>query len=272
MTASETGPTWLDRIEALAREHPDLPAITFTGEGGETLSWRDLAWRTAGIAEMFAARGVLVCLEVRQQRAACAGLQHRHLAHWHYAAGEWQRHCERLRHELWFRTLVPAARYLAPLLVLAIGLSAALEPHADLAPGLLTLVVAIFGIVVASLLLGPALQQFVRLSVRKRLDYEVYVGEPGVLEVWRNGGRVAAMEGHLYVAAGSAIERVEARGAEPSEIVFSVGQPRTWGVDHLEEHFLVPQGRLGEARDIARKLSRRPSPIAFGPGASFGPG
>jgi len=64
--------TWLDRIEELAREHPDLPAITVTGtgtgEGGETLSWRDLVWRTAGIARLFAERGV------RQRDTVCLRL------------------------------------------------------------------------------------------------------------------------------------------------------------------------------------------------------
>ena len=61
-------PTWLDRIEELAREHPELTAFTFTGGGGETLSWRDLSRRIAGIAQLFAARGVTqgstVCLRL----------------------------------------------------------------------------------------------------------------------------------------------------------------------------------------------------------------
>ena len=62
------GHTWLHRIEELARAHPEMTAITLTGEGGETLSWRDLAWRTAGIAQMFTAKGVkqgsTVCLRL----------------------------------------------------------------------------------------------------------------------------------------------------------------------------------------------------------------
>ncbi|MDG2004054.1 MAG: AMP-binding protein [Novosphingobium sp.] len=68
MAASEQCETWLDRIEALAREHPDLTAITITGDDGETLSWRDLTWRIAGIAQLFAERGVqqgsTVCLRL----------------------------------------------------------------------------------------------------------------------------------------------------------------------------------------------------------------
>ena len=68
MESSARKPTWLDRIEELAREHPELIAITITGDGGETLSWRDLARRIAGIAQLFAERGVkqgsTVCLRL----------------------------------------------------------------------------------------------------------------------------------------------------------------------------------------------------------------
>jgi bile acid-coenzyme A ligase len=50
--------TWLDRIDALAREHPELTALIVTGEAGERLSWRDLSQRSASVAKIFAERGV----------------------------------------------------------------------------------------------------------------------------------------------------------------------------------------------------------------------
>lgn len=64
--------TWLDRIDEIAREHPDITALVMAGKslaGGhrEVLTWRDLAWRSAGIAHLFAARGVtLGCTVVIQ--------------------------------------------------------------------------------------------------------------------------------------------------------------------------------------------------------------
>lgn len=68
MATSERGATWLDRIEELAREHPDLTAVTITGDRREVLSWRGLAWRTAGIANLFAELGMnqgsVVCLHL----------------------------------------------------------------------------------------------------------------------------------------------------------------------------------------------------------------
>lgn len=50
--------SWLDRLDELAVVHPDAPVLTMAGEYDETLSWRDLAWRTAGVAQSFAALGV----------------------------------------------------------------------------------------------------------------------------------------------------------------------------------------------------------------------
>lgn len=50
--------TWLDRIDEIAREHPDVPVLTMAGDRPETLTWRDLAWRSAGVARLFAAQGV----------------------------------------------------------------------------------------------------------------------------------------------------------------------------------------------------------------------
>ena len=185
------------------------------------------------VAAWFAAREILAQLEHRNQRAAIASLLQLHLAHWQYAADEWQAHCERVRRDLWFHVLLPVCRFLAPALVLAIALSAILEPHPDLAPGLVTTVVATIGLAAAWVLVGPPLREFVSQSLRRRLHYEVYVGEPGVLEVWRDGDHIEAMEGHLYAGTGEAIERVEAIGVEPAEIVFSVGRALPWGVLHL---------------------------------------
>ena len=60
--------TWIDLFEGYASEHPDTVAITLAGEDGETLSWRDLVWRSAGVARLFADRGVkqgdVVCIQL----------------------------------------------------------------------------------------------------------------------------------------------------------------------------------------------------------------
>jgi acyl-CoA synthetase (AMP-forming)/AMP-acid ligase II len=42
--------TWLHRIDELAIEHPDMVALVISGGRGESLTWRDLASRSAGIA------------------------------------------------------------------------------------------------------------------------------------------------------------------------------------------------------------------------------
>jgi bile acid-coenzyme A ligase len=59
--------TWLDRLDELAREHPEAVALRVVGPAEEQLSWGDLAGRSAGVARLFAARGVgpgrVVCIE-----------------------------------------------------------------------------------------------------------------------------------------------------------------------------------------------------------------
>ena len=65
---AERPKTWNDRLDELAREHPDLPVLTVAGEGGETLTWRELTWRSAGVAKAFAERGLgqgdTLCLQL----------------------------------------------------------------------------------------------------------------------------------------------------------------------------------------------------------------
>ena len=60
--------TWLDRIDELAAEHPDVAAMIVAGEPDERFTWRDLSRRSAGIARAFAARGLgqgkVLCLEL----------------------------------------------------------------------------------------------------------------------------------------------------------------------------------------------------------------
>lgn len=68
MEHEEQGRTWLDRIDELAREHPDAEALLFAGGPEERLSWHDIAWRSAGVARLFAGRGVgkgsVVCIRL----------------------------------------------------------------------------------------------------------------------------------------------------------------------------------------------------------------
>lgn len=209
------------------------------------------------VATWFFARGTLVHLERRRLRAMGAGLMTRHLAHWCYAPGEWRRYCEWLRCGLWFDYLRPAARYAGPALLLASALAVILEQRSGLAPGLATAIIAANSLAIACVLIGPFVREFVRLSRCQWLEYEIYVGQAGVLEVWRQGHRIHAMEEHLYNIAGGAIRHVEANGAAPAEIVFHVGRPGFAGVIHVEEHFPVPEGHLAEAREIARLLTHR---------------
>ena len=51
--------TWSTRIDELADEHPDEVALIVTGEAGGSLSWRELANRSAGVARLYAGRGVV---------------------------------------------------------------------------------------------------------------------------------------------------------------------------------------------------------------------
>jgi bile acid-coenzyme A ligase len=65
--------TWLTRVDELAAEHPDTVALLTTGADGEALTWRDLAWRSAGIARLFAERdvgqGTVVALQLPNSAA-----------------------------------------------------------------------------------------------------------------------------------------------------------------------------------------------------------
>ena len=60
--------TWIDRLDELAREHPGAPALVVAGKDGETFTWHDLTGRSAGLAWLFAARGVgkgsVVCIQL----------------------------------------------------------------------------------------------------------------------------------------------------------------------------------------------------------------
>ncbi len=51
--------TWTTRIDELADEHPDVTALIVTGPAGRSLSWRELADRSAGVARLFAGHGVI---------------------------------------------------------------------------------------------------------------------------------------------------------------------------------------------------------------------
>ncbi|MCB2074129.1 MAG: AMP-binding protein [Novosphingobium sp.] len=68
MDAAARKRTWIDLFEDLEREHPDVTALSLSGDGGETLSWRDLVRRSAGVSRLFADRGVkqgdVVCIQL----------------------------------------------------------------------------------------------------------------------------------------------------------------------------------------------------------------
>jgi bile acid-coenzyme A ligase len=51
--------TWSTRIDELADEHPDTTALIVTGAAGGSLSWRELANRSAGVARLFAGHGIV---------------------------------------------------------------------------------------------------------------------------------------------------------------------------------------------------------------------
>src|SRR5690606_26384518 len=140
------------------------------------------------------------------------------------------------------------------LLLLTGVLAAVFERRWGLASGVATAIVVATTFTIAAVIIGPTLRDYVRLTRLQRLDYEVYVGSDGVLEVWRDGNRVCSMEGHLYKAAGGIIRRVEAKDVNTGEIIFQVDQPSIGGVMRLEERFLVPDGHLAEADRLARRL------------------
>ncbi|MCB2079239.1 MAG: AMP-binding protein [Novosphingobium sp.] len=50
--------TWLDRVDELAAQHPNVEAVVIAGPAREAFTWNELSRRTAGIAREFARRGV----------------------------------------------------------------------------------------------------------------------------------------------------------------------------------------------------------------------
>lgn len=204
---------------------------------------------------IFATYGLLSRLGRRALRRASSTLLTDHLAHWRYPPGAWSGYCERLRRELWDGTLRPATRYLLPLLLLGVGLGFVAALRAGVGTGLAALLVGSIALLVTNLLLGSPLRSFVTLSQRRRFDYELYLGADGAVEVWYDAGGVRATEAHPFTVGGARIERVEAHGIDPAEIVFTLVRPLAYGFLYSEERFLVPAGRLAEARDIARQLS-----------------
>jgi hypothetical protein len=66
---------------------------------------------------------------------------------------------------------------------------------------------------------------------------------------------VRATEAQPFTAGGARIERVEAHGVDPIEIVVTLIRPLAYGFLHDEARFLVPPGQLAAARDLARRLT-----------------
>jgi hypothetical protein len=204
---------------------------------------------------IFATYGLLTRLGRRVLRRASTALLTDHLAHWRYPPGAWASYCEQLRRELWFGTLRPAARYLLPLLLVggAFGFAAALR--AGVGTGLAAVLVVAVALLVANVLIGAPLRSFFVLSQRRRFDYELYLGADGAIEVWYDASGVRATEAQPFTAGGARIERVEAHGVDPIEIVVTLIRPLAYGFIHDEERFLVPPGQLAAARDLARRLT-----------------
>lgn len=89
----ETTPlgSWLDRIDQLAREHPQVTALVMAGKSPasghrEVLSWHDLAWRSAGVAYLFAERGVTLGCTVAIQLPSSVPFVLAALAAWRLGA------------------------------------------------------------------------------------------------------------------------------------------------------------------------------------------
>lgn len=207
------------------------------------------------IAAMFAIYRVFVMLGQRALRAEGTRLFEHCLVRWRYPQSEWRAYCERLRGDLWSGTLRPAMRTLAPITVLGAGTAFVLQQRTDLSAGLAALLVLVAVLLVANTILGPQLRAFVRLTRRCDLDYELLIGESGALEVWRDAERQRASEAHPFTAGGTRIECAEANGVDPAEIVIALSRPLAFGFLHTEARFLVPAGRIAEAREIARRLA-----------------
>ncbi len=206
-------------------------------------------------AALYGLYALLARLGQRGERAATHALLSEHLAAWRFDSQDWRDWCERERLETWNRVLRPALRHAVPATVVAGGLAWFAESRAVLSPGLGTLLIGAIALLAANNVLGPPLRGYLRLSRRRWLDYELYIGASGALEVWRESGAVRAMEEHAFTASGGRIERVEANGVAPAEIVFSIVQPLAFGFLHTEAKFPVPAGRLAEARALARRLT-----------------
>jgi len=207
------------------------------------------------IVVVFAVYALFTMLGRRALRAESARLFDDHLAHWRYPKAEWQAHCARRRKELWFGVLRPASQSLAPVVVLAAGLVFVTERYAGMGLGLAALLVLVAAFLVANTILGPQLRAFLRLTRRRDLDYELLIGESGALELWRDAERLRGSEAHPFTAGGARIDRAEANGVDPPEIVISLSRPLAFGFLHTEARFLVPAGRIAEAREIARQLA-----------------
>ncbi|MGE0876583.1 MAG: hypothetical protein AB7O31_18110 [Burkholderiales bacterium] len=206
-------------------------------------------------AALYGLYALLTRLGRRGERAATHALLDEHLAAWRFPQQDWRDWCERERAETWNRVLRPALRYLPPATVLVAGLAWFAESRSVLSPGLGTLLVCAIALLAANNVFGPPLRGYLRLSRQRGLDYELYLGESGALEVWRDANGVRAMQEHAFTASGGRIERVEANGVAPAEIVFSIVQPLAFGFLHTEARFPVPAGRLAEARALARRLT-----------------
>ena len=196
------------------------------------------------LVAIFAIYRLFVALGRRALRAEGAKLLEHCLVRWQYPSEEWRAYSERLRRELWFGTLRPALRYAFPIAVLAAGLALIVELRTEFTGGLATLLVLTAAMLIGNVIIGPAVRAFVRLTRRRNLDYELLIGETGALELWREGERVRAVEEHPFTAGGSRIERAEAYGIDPAEIVIGLARPLSFGFLHTEERFLVPEGHL----------------------------
>ncbi len=207
------------------------------------------------IVAVVAVYGLFSMLGRRALRAESERLFDHHLVHWRYPKAEWRAHCERCRKALWFGVLQPALRYLAPATVLAAGLVFVTERYAEMSRGLAAVFVLVVMLLVSNTIVGPQLRAFIRLTRRRDLDYELLIGESGALEVWCDAERPRASEAHPFTAGGARIERVEANGVDPAEIVIALSRPLAFGFLHTEARFLVPAGRIAEAREIAHRLA-----------------
>jgi hypothetical protein len=207
------------------------------------------------LVALFAAYGAFSALARRTLRAQSRALLSDHLLHWCYSQDSWRAYCERQRREIWFRHLRPLAGYLPPGGILTGALAWFAEQRAGLPAGFAAFATLVVVALAANTVLGPSVRSFIQLTRRRAFDYELYLGATGALEIWRQGRRICATEEHSFTAAGGRIERVEANGVDPAEIVFSLIRPLAFGFLHTEARFLVPEGQLAQARLLAHRLT-----------------